>query len=222
MVSYILHKAQPVLYPFIKWYYKKARKLTKRGIKMTLLPSVFHPSFYLSTDILLDFALTHDLDQKKVLELGCGNGFISLYLATHTKAEIHASDINPHAIEGLNQNAQQLGLEIRSYESDLFDKIPIRDFDFILVNPPYFEKEIESVDEFAFFTGSDFKYFQNFYDQIFEQVLAGTICYLIFSENVNIDRVNEIAQNNTMRLQSVHEAVSMKEKFIIYKIFISK
>ena len=138
MIKSVLGKLQPILYKGIRWYYSKPRILTKNGVKIHLLPSVFHPSLYLSTDIFLAYLLKQAINGKKILELGAGNGYISLYLSKFKNCQVTASDINPAAIQGLqwSRDLNQTTLEI--IESNLFDSIPVQAFDYILVNPPYY------------------------------------------------------------------------------------
>ena len=214
----MIHRLQPILYKLIKWHYRKERWVNKRGIKFLLKPTVFHPSYYLSTDYLLDYIIKKDLNGRKILELGCGSGFISMYLAKHKEVEMYSSDINPSAVSGLRDNIVQLGLKIEIVESDLFDNIPEVDFDYILVNPPYFDKVIESNDEFAFFTGPNFEYFHKFFDQVQSYILKHTIVLIVLSENVKLDAVKKIALSKDLELVPVDAKVIKKEQFLIYSL----
>ncbi|MFK7933164.1 MAG: methyltransferase [Saprospiraceae bacterium] len=220
MLLYRLPKRlKPLLYRSIKWYYRKARNITKRGIKLKLLPTVFHPTFYLSTDILLDYVLTLEVAEKSILELGCGNGFISLYLAKFKQANVSASDINPTAIEGIQFNAQQNQVAIQTFTSNLFDDIPAGlVFDFILVNPPFYAEKVTQVDEYAFFAGAELEYFEKCFAQMLLQVKSGSIPLMILSENVPLKRIKTIAQQRNLELLTVHQQQSNNEFFFIYQV----
>lgn len=210
---------QPVIYPAIKWYYRKPRTIQKRGIELKLNPSVFHPSYYLSTDLFLDFLLEQDLEGKSLLELGTGNGFIALYLAKNHKMEIHASDINSKAIEGLIENAQTNEVKVNTYFSDLFDDIPFLNLDYLILNPPYFSKAVQSVDEYAFFTGENLAYFHKFFKQIPPYIENQTKIYMILSENAAITEIEALAEEYKISLKVIFETLKNEEQFLIYSVF---
>ena len=212
----LIYKIQFLIYPLILWYYRKPRVITKRGIKLWLNESVFHPSFYLSTDLLLDYVISHKLDGKKILELGCGSGFISLYLAKNYRVEMFASDINPKAIKGIIKNAKTNNLTIDIYESDLFSNIPALDFDFILVNPPYFKAPVKSLNQYAFYTGENHEYFLNFFRQIKTYIKKDTKVILILSENVKLHEIKKIASTNFLKLNADQSVIKFGERFDLF------
>jgi len=73
----------------------------------------------------------------KILEVGCGSGFVSIFLAKLKKdTEICAVDINPDAVKAAKKNAKANGVKIEIKQSDLFEKVGER-YDWILFNPPY-------------------------------------------------------------------------------------
>jgi len=217
MIYYYLPKRlQPLFYRGIKWYFRKERTIEKRGILIDLLPSVFHPSLYLSTDILLDYVLSLDIENKSILELGCGNGFISLYLAKFKNVKMYASDINPKAVEGIKNNAQKNKVKIEVYQSDLFDDILVEQLDYILVNPPYFQKAINSNDEYAFFAGEDLEYFKKFFRQIIPYIKQGTKPFMILSENVDIEQIRSISNRYNIYFKIELQISKNREEFLIY------
>jgi len=73
---------------------------------------------------------------KKILEMGCGCGFLSVLLSKLTKSEIVAVDINKEAVENTNLNARKNHAKVLAKQSDLFCNIEEK-FDFIIFNPPY-------------------------------------------------------------------------------------
>lgn len=205
-------------YSIIKWHYRKKRTISKRGLTLNIYPTVFHPTYYLSTDIFLDYVLSLNLESKHILELGAGNGFISLYLAKHTKNTIYSSDINPAAIKGINENAKVNDVHISSYHSDLFDELQDLTFDYILVNPPYFQREIKTVDEYAFFVGPNYEYFQKFYKQVVPFINKGANVILILSENVDMETLNGITKKHELTLTPIYNETANNEEFIVYNL----
>src|SRR6476620_4782588 len=97
-----------ISHPFLKFglqfYYSKPRDYCYQDICIKIHPNVFPPQLTLSTKILLDFINEMDLENKTVLELGCGSGIISL-LAAKKNAFAIASDINQTALGYLEKNA---------------------------------------------------------------------------------------------------------------------
>lgn len=89
--------------------------------------------------LLADAIETLEMKGKKVLDMGCGSGFLSLLCASKG-ADVTAADITEEAVEATKANAQANGLKVNAIVSDLFEKINGR-FDFIIFNPPYLPRE---------------------------------------------------------------------------------
>jgi release factor glutamine methyltransferase len=214
-------KIKKILFPFLsRWYEKnnaKARTYKKGGIELTILPEVFHPGYFLSTTILLDFISAKNIKNKNVLELGAGSGFISFYLAKNCGAKVTASDINPNAIEGLKLNSEKLQIPIEVVQSNLFENIDLKNIDLILINPPYYPKEVLNNREAAFYCGADFDYFK----RLFEGLKKGGLVYSVFmilSEDCQIDEISRLASKNELNLKEVHRKRRLQEWNIIYEI----
>jgi release factor glutamine methyltransferase len=75
-----------------------------------------------------------------IADVGTGSGCIALALAKELpRAEIHATDISPAALEVARANAarHQLESRIQFREADLLAAVENNSFDFIVSNPPY-------------------------------------------------------------------------------------
>jgi release factor glutamine methyltransferase len=72
---------------------------------------------------------------KKVLEIGCGSGFLSI-LSTNLGATVTAVDINSDAITTTLKNANRNNIKLTAFQSDLFENVKGK-FDLIFFNPPY-------------------------------------------------------------------------------------
>jgi len=209
-----------VIYRAILSYYSQTRSINFRGLSLTLLPSVFHPKLYLTTETLLDYLLTLDMAGKAVLELGCGSGAISLYLAKHRDIEMHASDINPHAISGLMENATNLQVKVDTYQSDLFDDIPDIQLDTVIINPPFFDNVIESVDQYAFNTGDDFQYFKKLNSQLLSRKEQLGVIYMILTDKCNLDKILSHFDESHYEITVVKDIKSLGEIHFIYRIIL--
>jgi tRNA1(Val) A37 N6-methylase TrmN6 len=81
-------------------------------------------------------------NKAKVLELGCGTGAISFYLAARGAAEVTGLDVNPRMVELFNRSAEENSIDsrVRALEWDIKDIksfCKTETFDLVAANPPY-------------------------------------------------------------------------------------
>lgn len=85
----------------------------------------------------------------RIVDVGTGSGCIALALAKELpRADIHATEISPAALEIARANTarHQLETRIRFHETDLLDGLERNSFDLVVSNPPYVgESEEDSV-----------------------------------------------------------------------------
>lgn len=210
-------KFQPLIWAIYKFYMSRPRWYKFREISVLILPSVFHPHFFVSTKVLLDYLLKYELRHKNILELGAGSGLISL-MATKMGAQVTSSDLNPEAIEGLKISYEKNNLTGIIIWSDLFDKIPQQDFDFILINPPYFPKTAKDHLEMAFYCGSDFEYYRKLFHQLPRFLTLNTIPLMILNEFCDHNKITEIAHENQLALNLKMAVNKFCEKQFIYQL----
>ena len=118
------------------WFYGRCFSVT---------PEVLIPR--LDTEILVSEVLSKVPEpQASVLDLCTGSGCIAVTLKLEGGySAVSASDISPEALRVAEQNARDMGAEIRFYESDLLDDV-FGTFDVIVSNPPYIaETEISAL-----------------------------------------------------------------------------
>ena len=84
--------------PLVVKYLSRTRVYRYRHIRLEIPPEVFHPGFYFSTQFLLQYISSMELQGKKFLELGCGSGLISI-VAAQKGANVTSSEINPIAVD---------------------------------------------------------------------------------------------------------------------------
>ncbi|HJM83034.1 MAG TPA: peptide chain release factor N(5)-glutamine methyltransferase [Nitrospinota bacterium] len=88
-------------------------------------------------------------DPIAVLDLGSGCGAIAISLAyNRPKWKVTAADISLGAIELLRENAHELGLtdSMEIVVSNLFNNLCSKRFNLIISNPPYLNKETDSLE----------------------------------------------------------------------------
>jgi release factor glutamine methyltransferase len=181
-----------IIYPISEKYLSKERKYRYKDIHIIVFPGVFHPGLYFSTKFLLRYLEGIDLDKKYFLELGAGSGLISIY-ASRQGAFVTASDISLTAVYNIEKNTKINDANVEVLHSDLFDEIPNRNYDFIVINPPYYRKSPTVEKEFAWYGGDDFQYFRKLFSQLGNYIYENTNVIIILSDEAEIDMIKTIA-----------------------------
>ena len=217
MIRKLIKIFDPILKWFFQRYYSKPRKYRYQNIEVIVYPEVFPPHFTISTKLLLDYINSIDLKGKKVLELGCGSGIISL-LAASKGALVTASDINKTALEALEKASIKNALPVHVIYSNLFDKLHEKHFDYIIINPPYYPKAPKNDKQHAWFCGENFEYFEKLFEQLpcyteYSEVL------MILSEDCDLGKISTIAQQYALKFKKVFEKKVMTETNYIFKVY---
>ena len=207
----------PLLKRFVKVYFKKERRFRYKSIRAVVLPGVFFPHFTFSTRFLMSFLETNELEGMSFLELGCGTGVISV-LAAQKGANVLATDLNPQAIKNAERNAKDNMVSIKIQLSDLFQDITLQQFDYIVINPPYYPKEPANDAERAWFCGDDFDYFKRLFSTIRPYLKNESQVFMVLSEDCDLEEVQGIAKSNDFTFSTVLEKKIRGERNFIYQI----
>lgn len=205
------------LIPLTRWYLKKPREYAYHEIKIRVLPGVFHPGLFFSTRVLLTFLSDQELVGKKILELGAGSGLIALYAASKG-AEVTASDVSLGALKNIEYNSVQNKLKVKVVESDLFDRIDSSDYDWIVINPPFYPRDPTNESERAWFCGKDFDYFIKLFKQLEGKVDHKKNVIMVLSEDCDAIAIQAIAMQSGLKLDKIFTGNGWWEKNDIYKI----
>lgn len=190
-----------------------------KGINIKIYPLVFSPKFTISTKVFIDFIETLSLKNKRVLELGAGNGLISFFCDKHG-AKVTATDISDEAIKGLAKNKEALKSSITIVKSDLFEALGKNDFDYLFLNPPYYPNNPKNMEQKAWFCGEDFEFFTNFFTA-YKNFKNQEECYMILSQDCAIDKIKQIAMECGFVLKEVFSKKKAGEKNYVYLISFS-
>lgn len=92
------------------------------------------------------------VEDKAVLDLGCGCSLLGLIYAKHNAEGVHFSDIHPPIVKNNRINALLMDVDNVSFSTgDLFDNIPTANgFDLIIFNSPAISRVPGSTSEAAF------------------------------------------------------------------------
>jgi len=215
----MLKKIKKIIFPIAKLafdiYYSKQRNYTYEGIKVEVSSEVFPPHFTISTKILLDYIKPINLKNKTFLELGCGSGIISLYAASKD-AKVTASDINQVAIYNLKKASINNKIKLNIFYSDLFENFSNQQFDYIIINPPYYPKAPQNDKERAWFCGENFEYFETLFEQLPQYLAPNT--WMILSEDCNIEHIKQLAAKNELVFELILKKSVVKEQNYIFSI----
>lgn len=206
-----------ILYPATEKYLSKERNYSYKSITVTVFPGVFHPGFFFSTKLLLKYFENIDLRGKYILELGAGTGLISIFTA-NKGGYVTASDISLTSIYNIEKNVKMTNANVEVVHSDLFDDIPHRRYDFIIINPPYYKKNPSSEKEFAWFGGDDFQYFRKLFNQLRNNIYENTNVVMVLSDESDLVMINSIAEDFNFRMDELLHKKTWGENHFIFNI----
>jgi len=206
-----------ILYPASEKYLAKERVYNYKGINVTVFPGVFHPGFFYSTKLLLNYFENIDLRKKYILELGAGTGLISIYTA-NKGGYVTASDISLTAVYNIEKNVKMTNANVEVIHSDLFDDIPQRNYDYIVINPPYYQKTPSSEKEFAWFGGDDFQYFRKLFEQLNNNVYENTKVIMVLSDEADLEMIKSIAGEFNFIMKELFHKKTWGENHYIFRI----
>ncbi len=203
----VLRPIAPILKKLAKVYTRKEREYSYNNISVKVLPGVFHPGLFISTKVLLNFVNTLKFEGKSFLELGAGTGIISI-LAAKKGAAVFASDISGKAVQNIELNATKNNVQINIFTSDLFKNIPYMQFDYIIINPPYYSRDPGEEEEYAWFCGSNFEYFKSLFNSLSNYIGKDSKVFMILSEVCDIQKIKSIGMENEFAWK-----IKMKKQF---------
>jgi release factor glutamine methyltransferase len=216
-VKKILNLFHPVLKPLSGWYLSKVRTYRFQDITIKVYPGVFHPGFFFSTKILLKYLGQLNLTQQRILELGAGSGLISIYCCKKN-AHVTASDISIVALSNIRENATLNEATIRIIHSDLFEHIAPDDFDLIIINPPFYPRDVKSEKDHAWFCGHNFEFFKKLFTQIRQKRTYENRILMILSEECDLIEIKRLANEFQLKLELLFTEHVLGEKNCIFLV----
>lgn len=119
------------------------RKLSKKEIGelgmyefQAYIGAMNSPTFggWKGTDRLIDFLNIEEIENPKILEVGCSTGYISRYLARKFDCEIIGVDLGEFGLGIARQEAEKMNLQNITYQKANVENLPFNDnlFDFVI------------------------------------------------------------------------------------------
>jgi len=205
----------------LKLYLKTDSHVTFGEFKLKVFKEVFHPKLFFSTTYFYSFLSKKNFQGKKFLELGSGSGILSM-LAYKSGAEVTAVDIDPKAVENTQINflknfTNQYSATI--VQSDLFANIPMQLFEVVVINPPYYFKEVKTAAHYAWYCGQDGEYFKTLFSKLKYYTNDASEVYMVLEENCDIPRIKSMALANNIQLELVDEKLIKWERNFIFRLY---
>lgn len=186
------------------FYYKE--------MKLEIPESVYEPA---EDSLLMAKELeSADLQGKRVLEVGCGSGLLSI-IAAKKGADVTAVDINPEAVAIAKTNAETSGVRIQAFQSDLFSNVKGQ-FDLIIFNPPYMPVEAGETDaRYAGGPGGR-DTIEKFVNQAMDHLKKDGIILLLISSLTGEKEVMELFRENGLKAQVIaREKIPWEELMLL-------
>lgn len=206
------------LIPLTRWYLRKERRYSYKGVSISILPGVFHPGLFYSTKFLLDYLFTQPIHNKSLLELGCGTGLISI-ISAKRGASVIASDISERALKNATINASANQISIATVHSDVFGNITEKIFDYIIINPPYYARAPQNEEEFAWHCGENFEYFHKLFKFLGNYMNSTTQVIMVLTLGSELEKIFNVGKKEGFQFNLLKErAVLFDGKDFLYQI----
>jgi len=190
------------------------------GFTLIVPPTVFHPKLFYSSGLLARYLSRMDFRGRRILDVGCGSGILSLVVASRG-AVVTALDINPDAVGATVINAQNNGQgeTLRVIKSDLFENLPSTQpsFDLVICNPPFYDGEAESVPERAWKAGAGLRFFSDFSVGVRPFLAREGKLLFVLSSELDVSRVLALFWERGFRLELRDECRRPFERLMIYE-----
>lgn len=182
-------------------------------------------SFSIDSMLLADFVIVNK-KCKNIIDLGCGNGPIPLYLTLKTDAHIDGIEIQEDVFDMAKRSVELNGLEkqITIINDDLrgiYKKVGANKYDVVTSNPPYFKYvETSNINKNDYLTIARHEVKSTLEDIVVEAkkllVDGGSLCMVHRAERLS-EIVTTITQNcfNIKRIRFIYPKTSDKEALLV-------
>jgi release factor glutamine methyltransferase len=206
-----------ILKPLARIYLGKVRRSRYQDVDVVVPPGVFHPGFYLSTRFMLRHLAQHALAGQQLWEIGAGSGMVAIWCAKRG-AIVTASDISIVATAAITANALRNVVVVQVVLADLFEGMPTRCYDWIVINPPYYPRNPQTESENAFYCGEEYQYFERLYAGLEAVCTTETQLRMVLSEDCNLERIAMIGSKYGWQMREVDRMRKLGEWNFIFAL----
>jgi methylase of polypeptide subunit release factors len=217
VLRFVIHRLS---YYFI---YTKHRTRVARaaGFRLTVRPTVFHPSWFITSEYFAEFIGKMDLSGKRVVEVGTGSGILALAAARAGAVSVLAVDINPNAALSASENAQANGLgdRVRGLCSNLLSAVaPKPLFDVVISSPPSFAGEPLDLADRAWHAGPGYRDILDLFAQARERLAPGGRMYVLLSSDSDLGLMERLARQAGLKSTLIDQRSILIEALLIYEL----
>jgi len=200
--------------------HKRTQVTHVAGFRITVPPTVFHPKVFLTSKYFAGFIGGLNFAGKRVAEVGCGSGILSLAAARAGAESVIALDINPNAAQAATINGRDNGLpQVQGICSNLMSELPAKPtFDVIITSPPSFPGEPRDMADRAWHAGPGYRDIAALFDQARERLAPGGVVYLLLSSDSDLARLGELIHRAHFSAHLVGKQSIFIEDFILYEL----
>ena len=195
------------------------------GLTINVPKDVYDPaedSFLLAENVEI-------ISHEKVLEVGSGSGYVSLFLASKfPNADFFCLDLNYAAIKATKANSVENRLSIEVLNCDLMSALIGTDilesyFDVVLFNTPYLPVTEKGEIELAWAGGKDgIEVTNRFIEQLPRILTKKGRCYIVVSSKTNLTELEKSVQRNHLTLTLIDEIKEGNEIIKLYLIRVNQ
>ena len=191
------------------------------GLELEIPKNVYDPaedSFLLAENVVIN-------TKDKVLEIGSGSGYVSIFLAKkYPEAEFFCVDINYFASKITNENAKQNLIGFESICTDLFTAFKStneqnRFFDIVLFNSPYLPVKEEGLVAKAWSGGfGGLEIVELFVNNLSSYLKYTGCCFLVVSSKTDIIKLIQLYKKNNFDYKKIDSVKEGDEEIILYQL----
>lgn len=199
----------------------RTRTTRAAQFSLTVRPTVFHPRWFLSSEVLAAYVGGLDLRDMRVVDVGTGSGILGLAAARAGARLVVAIDVNLEAARSAAINAHANGLEDRIVAvcGDLMASVSeTARFDVVLSNPPFFAGEPSDVADRAWHAGTRYRDIAPMFDQIRQRLAPNGRALLVLSSEADLDAFHALIDAADLSRDVVHEKRLFFESMLVYEL----
>jgi len=190
------------------------------GMRLTVPPTVFHPTWFHSTPVLVALAMGLPFGaDAPILELCTGTGAAAIAMARRG-ARVTAVDIHPLAVACARSNAHHNGVgdRVGVHQGDLFEPVAGRRFRWIVANPPFLDGVPKNPLQAAFLGGEAGALVTRLLREAGRYLMKDGRLLLSYSSVAPAGRIEVLAARFGWEIRAIHRRDILSEVVLHYEL----